>query len=90
MLFLWGRNSPPLKGPQGSEGRRPGGPSVEISPNVKKVWTKLEIKQPFQARAGIDSLQFALPLMWTVGRQFGVTLDELHKLMSEGITVLSR
>ena len=52
----------------------------------KKSMTKLEIKQPFQARAGIDSLQFALPLMWTVGRQFGVTLDELHKLMSEGIT----
>ena len=68
------------EGPLCSEGGRPGGP------NVKKSMTKLEIKQPFQARAGIDSLQFALPLMWTVGRQFGVTLDELHKLMSEGIT----
>ena len=37
-----------------------------------------------KARAGIDTLQFALPLMWTFGRQQGLSLDECHKLMARG------
>lgn len=38
----------------------------------------------FKARSGFESLQLALPLMWTLGQQQGMHLEEVHAVMSEG------